>query len=78
MPKFKPLHLEFTQLHNWQRSKKGNLWRHHDGQTLTVFKRLDNLFSWCISGSDGPDFSEGTYETEEDALLALAEELGEA
>lgn len=61
----------------FRRSKKGNLWRQYDGQTLSVFPRSDDTFGWCIaSGDDDKQFSSRGYETEEEAIEALATELG--
>jgi hypothetical protein len=60
----------------FRRSKKGNLWRNYEGVTLTVFRRpWDGGFGWSISDSEGPEFSPGGFEDEEDALEALWIEL---
>jgi hypothetical protein len=61
----------------WKRSRKGNLWKHWDGLTLTVFRREgDGWFAWSIADADGPRFSQAAYRTEEEALTALGETLG--
>jgi hypothetical protein len=60
----------------FRRSKKGNLWRHFDGLTLTVFaRRGDGFFGWCVCGNDGPRFSQGCFEDEHDAVSSLAWEM---
>jgi hypothetical protein len=60
----------------FRRSKKGNLWRHFEGLTLTVFaRRGDGFFGWCVRGSDGPRFSNGCFEDEQDAVISLAHEM---
>ncbi|KKN04011.1 hypothetical protein LCGC14_1101740 [marine sediment metagenome] len=61
---------------SFARSRKGNLWRHWEGKTLTVFKRKDGYFGWCVSDSEGTRFSRGAFEEEVDAVDALADELG--
>ena len=60
----------------FERSRKGNLWRHWDGKTVSVFKRRDGYFGWSIADEDAPRFSSRGYEDEEIAVGALAEELG--
>jgi hypothetical protein len=61
----------------FQRSNRGNLWRTWDNATLTVFKRDDGRFAWCIAGSDGqPRYSEGTYGYEAEALESLVYACG--
>ena len=57
----------------FRRTRKGGLARDFDGQLLTVFRRPDDLFKYCISGEDGRKFSEGTYDEEGDAICALFE-----
>jgi hypothetical protein len=59
----------------FRRSKKGNLWRHYEGQTICVFTRDDGYYGWSISGNDGNRFSKGGYQREEEALGALGEAL---
>lgn len=64
-----------TSLSSWHRSKRGNLWRHYDGCTLTIFGRDDGRYSWCIAGPRGPRFSSATYPNQRKALRAIAVEL---
>jgi hypothetical protein len=60
----------------FRRSKKGNLWRHFEGMTLTIFGRDDERFGWCLVDAEGDKrFSRGSYESEEDALGSLADDL---
>jgi len=59
------------------RSKKGNLWRTHKGKVVSVFKNPHGLYSWSIADSVRVRFSRRGYRTEEYALKALIEELGE-
>ena len=60
----------------FRRSRRGKLWRHWEGMTLTVFKRKgDGYFGWSISDSEGPRFSPGGFEHEEGGSSALASEL---
>lgn len=63
---------DFENLANWKRSSKGNLFRHWGGSDLTVFKRGDGLFSWCMSGG----FSDDVFETEAEAISNLAHAVG--
>jgi hypothetical protein len=65
----------------FRRSARGNLWRpfeYDEASTanLCVFARGDR---WCysIANSDGPRYSEESYETERDALTALFLEVRE-
>ncbi len=68
-------HAEFAD--GFRRSRRGNLWRNFQGQTVTIFKRTgDDFYGWCIAGGDERRFSSGAYETEADAMDALASELG--
>jgi hypothetical protein len=58
----------------FKRSQKGNLWRTWQGMTLTVFRRDDDSFAWCVVDADGERrFSRGTYEDESDAIGGLAD-----
>jgi hypothetical protein len=60
----------------FKRSQRGNLWTVFKGVTLTVFARDGDDadgFGWCTAGAGGAKvWSPGTYETEQDALRALA------
>lgn len=60
----------------WKRSKKGNRWRHWDGVTLTIFKRDDECFGWCIADGEETQFSTDEFETEVDAISDLGDALG--
>jgi hypothetical protein len=56
----------------FKRSMKGNLWREFKGVTITVFSK-DDGYAWCIAAGQGKrTFSDGTFDTEEQALRALA------
>ena len=66
---------EFEDLANWQRSRKGNLWRKWEGLTVTVFYRL-RRYHWSIADEEGPRFSQGSYSGEAEAITALREALG--
>jgi hypothetical protein len=77
VPEAEAMQAAWTQFEaGFKRSKKGNLWRHYDGQTACVFSRDDGYFGWSISGNDSQRFSRGGYQTEEEALGALGETLG--
>lgn len=65
----------FADRCEWQRSNKGNLWRHWDGLSLTIFKRRDGFFGWCLADDDGPRYSTRVFESETDAILNLASEV---
>jgi hypothetical protein len=60
----------------WRRSGKGNLYRRlPNGECLTIFPR-DGGWAWCRADGDSPPrFSRLTYDTEEEALDAVVEEL---
>jgi hypothetical protein len=62
-------------LKGFERSKRGNLWRHYRGLNITVFERGDGYYSWSIGSTDGVRFSPGWYEEEGDALASLWDEL---
>jgi hypothetical protein len=66
---------KFSAIAYWQRSKRGNLWRLWEGRTVTVFVRTDEFYGWSIADDNGPRFSRGGYETEDEAMDALAEAL---
>src|SRR5262245_39961852 len=61
---------------SFERSAKGNLWRTWDGMTVTVFKRKDDRWAWCITDDRTRRFSPGGYDDEHYAISALATELG--
>src|SRR4051812_13060872 len=61
----------------FRRSRKGNLTREWEGLRLTIFRRKgDGCFGWSVADEEGPRFSPGGYETEEEALLALGFAMG--
>ena len=61
----------------WQRSKKGNLWRHYGGMTLTIFEREgDGYYGWClVENDDNKTFSEDACEDEAEAMDAMWDEV---
>ena len=59
----------------WHTSAKGNRWRHWEGMTLTLFRREDDYFGWCIVDSERKRFSPCGYGEEEEAMYALMDEL---
>ena len=68
---------EFTDGRNWQRSRKGNLWRTWEGLTVTIYYR-QGRYRYSISNDLLPElrFSEASYGDEQEAIEALADELG--
>ncbi len=61
----------------WKRSRKGNLYRHYEGATITIFKTDDGDYRWSIAETEGEmTWSESEYATEEIALQELAYEIG--
>jgi hypothetical protein len=68
---------EWTEFENgFQRSRRGNLWRHYDGLTVTVFERREGRYGWCIvADEDEKRFSQTGYESESEAIRALGYEL---
>lgn len=60
----------------FRRSRRGNLWRTWDGRTTTVFARSDDRYGWCIADGSETRYSPHGFENEDDALMALGEELG--
>lgn len=62
----------------FRRSKRGNLWQQRDGASLTVFERADGWYGWCVAGPEGDKrFSSSAYETEDEAMGALFDEVRE-
>ncbi len=57
-------------------SARGNLSRQYDGNTITVFKHRGK-YVWCIRNSeeDETTYSTDQYDTENDAMMALADQL---
>jgi hypothetical protein len=58
-------------------SKRGNPWREYEGQILSVFKRGTG-YRWCIGWpyEGSREFSRRSYADPEQAIEALAVELG--
>ncbi len=59
----------------FRRSKRGNLWREYSGLTLTIFKRKDGFYGWCIAAADSPQFSPHSFGSEKEALADLFAEV---
>jgi hypothetical protein len=57
------------------RAKKGGLWRHYDGRTVSVFQRSDHFYSWCIADDTDRRYSRAAFESEEEAVDSLCSEL---
>lgn len=88
MPKFRQTHsdpfieaalaacAEFESPSAWGRSTKGNLCRQWDGVTLTIFKRDDECFGWCIADGEETRYSSGKFDSEEEAMGSLGEAVG--
>ena len=68
---------EFTDSTAWQRSKRGNLWRTWEGLTLSIFRRrgVDDLYGWSIADEDGVRYSRESFDSEDDAMTAICDEL---
>lgn len=65
----------FTNPECWLRSaKKGTLWRKWQGKTLAVF-RSPRGYSWSVADGSGPKYSKEAYDSETEALEALARHL---
>ena len=63
-------------LRDWDRSKKGNLWREFDGLILTIFEsKFDIGYSYCIANNNEVTFSQEYYRSEDAAKQALAKRL---
>ena len=60
----------------FRRSRRGNLWRQHDGKTLTVYRRPDGLFGYAIAGDGGPAYSRAGYADEDTAVGELWYRIG--
>lgn len=63
---------EFKQRAYWNRSRNGNLTREWGTKRVTVFK-WKGEYGWSIhyTATDSVSYSEGKYETEQEALDAL-------
>ncbi|MCA9078250.1 MAG: hypothetical protein KDA93_24695 [Planctomycetaceae bacterium] len=59
------------------RSRRGNIWRTWQDRCLTVFRRDDEYYSWCIASSsdDEPEFSPKKFVTQKEALDDLAQRI---
>jgi hypothetical protein len=66
---------EFACRGTWRRVGSGNLWRTWEGTNITIFKRSDGTFNWCVSGENGPSYSTTSYPTENQAIESLCLEL---
>jgi hypothetical protein len=64
---------EIEDVAGWRRNAKGNLVRKYGSDLLTVF-RQGNSWKWCWSvPGEAPTFSKRGYDSEEDAIAAVAE-----
>ena len=77
-PKPDPRLVERTEFESgFQRSGRGNLWRYWEDRTVSVFKRRDDRYGWCIASGDyQKEWAPESYESEDDALGALRYALG--
>lgn len=82
-PNRKPAHdpvlamwTKFESPSEWRRSKKGNLWRRWEGMLLTIIKRNEDCFGWCVAEDDETQFSSDTFDTESDAMSDLGDAVG--
>ena len=67
---------ELTDPSAWKRSRKGNLWRKWEEMTLSVFYRQDrDSYAWSIARGGDLQFSQPDFESEEEAMDALCQEL---
>jgi hypothetical protein len=57
------------------RSRRGNLWREHNGLAVTIFKCAGG-YGYCIADEDGPLFSSDRFDTETEAIEGIRYELG--
>ena len=67
---------EFSAASAWRRASRGNLWREWEGETITVFERPAGSFNWSVADEDGPRYSREVFDDEDDAMMALCEEVG--
>ena len=65
---------EFDDPTRWRRSKRGNLWRQWENQTVTVFAREGGWW-WCVADEEQRRFSRRGYASIAWAKTALAENL---
>jgi hypothetical protein len=60
-----------------RRSRKGNLWRRlPTGETVSVFPRAEASWSYSVADERGVRYSKADYASEQEAVAALAAELG--
>lgn len=64
---------EWTEFdRGFRRSSKCNLWREYQGLTLSVFRRTNGRYAWCIAEQgDERKYSPTSFDSEEDALYDL-------
>lgn len=58
----------------FHRSQRGNLSRQWNGDTLTVFWR-QGAYRYCIFNPEETRYCNAEFQTEDDALVALAKEV---
>jgi len=75
MPRIEPSDFE-TFAAGFQRSRKGNHWRKWESINLTVFKRPDGCWGYCIADEFGPRFGTSRYKSADAAMESLFVELG--
>ncbi len=75
--------IAIAQFHvDWKRSARGNYWKRlENGETLTVFPRLDEEgdvrgYAYCVRYADGETvWSKELYRTEDGAVVGVFEYL---
>jgi hypothetical protein len=65
----------FKSFAAWKRSSKGNLWRVWDDYTLTIFKRADSRFGFCIVKQHDREYSVFSFDSEPEAMDTLCDRL---
>lgn len=63
-----------SEILKWPRSAKGNLWHRFNSGCVTIFHR-DGHYRYCIKEVDESPIYSGNFDSEQDAAIALAEEL---
>jgi hypothetical protein len=58
-------------------SERGNMWREMGEHRVTVFRREDGRYSWCVHDGERPRYSRQHYDTEAEALRALWDHVSE-
>jgi hypothetical protein len=58
---------------DFERSRRGSLWRQFNGRTVSVFRADSGGFKFCVAGSarTAPHWSPGSWPDEQAALVAL-------